>query len=414
MKRLMLFAMSICCGGRSGLDSPDPTPVSIVAADRATCALYSNGNVQCWGDFARHNFLYNDARDAAQPTTSASKIRYPTNARQMSAHHEACVVTGDELQCWGYGPIPPACSADSFCDLTKTQIYDAVQVSMSEDSGGCAVTRDGIVICWGPWYLTRDPVTNLPPSPTAKQIQLGLPASQVSVGVNHACALLSDGTIRCWGHASTGETAPNVYNSSRGGDLQRTVGPTAFPLADVQEVQAGQSTTCVRMHDDLYCWGDNRSHWLTNGAAMPEGDTMAFFDDASFGIFEEPVVLQPTKQLVPGHVRSFTLAHSTVCVVNDAGQLYCWGGNEWGQAAQGAPPFCYRTTGCPPTVVSVPSRVEGLDVIEVVNLGITHGCAVSTTKDLFCWGKNTSGELGDGTRTNRARPTEVLRTLERP
>lgn len=415
MKKAMIALLAASCGGRTGLDPlVRVEPVAIEAANRASCVLYSDGNVRCWGDFARNNFLYNNVRDAIQPATPASQLAYPKNARQISVHHNGCAVTGEELLCWGYGPIPPSCIDDTLCTLTKTQLYDVIQVSVSQWEGGCALTREGRVFCWGYWFLTNQPPLYGPPSQVTKEIHLDLPAKQISVGAFHACALLIDATIRCWGTSAAGESAPGIYNSSRDG-AERPVPPTPFPkLHDIAEVQAGDSTTCVRTADDqLLCWGVNKSHQLTDGLAPKEGDVKAYFKYDG-NVFEELVVLEPTRQSVPGRVRSFSLTHVSVCAINEQSDLFCWGRNVWGQTGVGTPPFCFSEPGCVETEISQPTRVE-IEPVRTISVGITHSCAIAGGGKMFCWGKNTSGELGDGTRTNRARPVAVdLTKLEQP
>jgi len=84
-----------------------------------------------------------------------------------------------------------------------------------------------------------------------------------------------------------------------------------------------------------------------------------------------------------------------------AGVLYCWGDNTWGQLGNGT-----NTSSSSPVQVSDNGSFTNSDIAGVV-AGREHTCAVNSTMKLFCWGLNAQGQLGDGTTTNRNVPTAV-------
>ena len=79
-----------------------------------------------------------------------------------------------------------------------------------------------------------------------------------------------------------------------------------------------------------------------------------------------------------------------------ARDVYCWGNNGVGQLGDG-------TTNRNPT----PVLVSGGLSFASVSAGPSHVCGVTTAGDAYCWGWNSSGQLGDGTRTNRHTPVPV-------
>ncbi|HEU5220357.1 MAG TPA: hypothetical protein VFU23_16975, partial [Gemmatimonadales bacterium] len=87
-------------------------------------------------------------------------------------------------------------------------------------------------------------------------------------------------------------------------------------------------------------------------------------------------------------------AHS--CGVTAAGAVYCWGRNSHGELGDG-------TT----TEHNVPTLVSGSLVFRSVSAGDQHTCGVTTTNLTYCWGDNQFGQLGDGTTTARLIPTRV-------
>ena len=86
----------------------------------------------------------------------------------------------------------------------------------------------------------------------------------------------------------------------------------------------------------------------------------------------------------------------------DTTVMQCWGNNDFGQLGNNSTTDSHAI---------VPVRgVEGqgaLQDISDISLGVGHSCAVLDDGRLACWGRNTSGELGDGSEENRLLPTLV-------
>lgn len=91
-------------------------------------------------------------------------------------------------------------------------------------------------------------------------------------------------------------------------------------------------------------------------------------------------------------------AHS--CAIDDAAYLRCWGSNGFGQVTGDG---STSTRVLYPTPVLFPS---GANVIDAA-LGSYHTCVLGDANDLLCWGYNTFGNLGDGTTQNRLTPTSI-------
>jgi alpha-tubulin suppressor-like RCC1 family protein len=84
------------------------------------------------------------------------------------------------------------------------------------------------------------------------------------------------------------------------------------------------------------------------------------------------------------------------CGLTATGAAYCWGFNFTGQLGDG-------TT----TDRHTPTPVAGGLTFASLALGVNHTCGVTTAGDLYCWGSNAFGQLGDGTTIDRAVPTAV-------
>jgi alpha-tubulin suppressor-like RCC1 family protein len=196
--------------------------------------------------------------------------------------------------------------------------------------------------------------------------------TQVSVGGMHTCGLAADGRVYCWGD--------NVHGQL--GDGTRTGHPTPVAVAGAVrfiQVSAGAFHTCaVTAEYRAYCWGQNEDGRVGDGTTT---DRWA------------PTLVAGGRRFV--HVRSGTY-HT--CGVNGYNVAFCWGANLFGELGIGAG-FGFAIT--------TPTRVAGGLSFRRVNAGGGFTCGVTTGDRAYCWGYNLNGQLGDGTRISRQKPVAV-------
>jgi alpha-tubulin suppressor-like RCC1 family protein len=84
------------------------------------------------------------------------------------------------------------------------------------------------------------------------------------------------------------------------------------------------------------------------------------------------------------------------CALLRTGAVRCWGSNSYGQLGDGT-----RTDRRTPTAVVMSTEVQAIAT------GTWHTCALTRTGAVHCWGRNEYGQLGDGSRTDRATPTTL-------
>jgi alpha-tubulin suppressor-like RCC1 family protein len=84
------------------------------------------------------------------------------------------------------------------------------------------------------------------------------------------------------------------------------------------------------------------------------------------------------------------------CGLTEGGEMYCWGYNDYGQVGNGS-----EATREPPTPVSGDHRFSQMSV------GYLHSCGLTAEGTALCWGSNIYGEVGDSTHTRRTEPTPV-------
>ena len=108
----------------------------------------------------------------------------------------------------------------------------------------------------------------------------------------------------------------------------------------------------------------------------------------------------PTPVQLTGTYTAIACGAEFSLALRDDGVLYAWGQDETGQLGQG------RALG----MSQVPLAVPGLPPIRemAAGAGLGHVLAVGRDGSVWTWGRNDSGQLGDGTRTDRATPQQVL------
>lgn len=112
------------------------------------------------------------------------------------------------------------------------------------------------------------------------------------------------------------------------------------------------------------------------------------------GGLDAQFVAEGRPSVLGGPSMALGVVHS--CAITEAGETFCWGGNSTGQLGDGS------TTASP-----VPTRVSGDRTFRVITADALHTCAVDTGDTPLCWGWNGQGQLGDGGTRDRTVPTVV-------
>ena len=211
--------------------------------------------------------------------------------------------------------------------------------------------------------------------------------SEVSAGGLHACAIL-EGDLWCWGRNDRGQSHDNG-----GSDLPaaaRISAPRSNATWDA--VAAGGEHTCAISAGELWCWGANESGQLGDGTR----------DDRATPALVEP----PTGTALPWFAVSAGGSHT--CAVISA-TMFCFGNNSYRQLGDGT-----KDDRLVPTPVAGPAD-EGAPAADplvaapwtAVSAGAYHTCGIRGG-EVWCWGYNLAGQIGDGSHVSRAVPTRVI------
>jgi alpha-tubulin suppressor-like RCC1 family protein len=253
----------------------------------------------------------------------------------------------------------------------------------------------------------------------------------ISTGGHHSCGLDSSGTAYCWGLNQYGE----IGDGSAGGTRAVARFPVLAPEPFTKVSAGGQHTCGIGVSGAGYCWGNNTFYQLgdhTNEhrtVATQMSDGLVFtqisvgagyacgvtesgegycWGDGNGGRRGDPnCCISPSviPTQVVGGIRFTQISASGqthTCGVSVEGSAWCWGVNDYGQLGNGT--TVPGGTGTP----STPVMVSGLsNVVEVSASGHDHTCARLGSGEVYCWGRNRYGALGDGSLVDASLPVRV-------
>ena len=220
-----------------------------------------------------------------------------------------------------------------------------------------------------------------------------VPVALIAAGWSHSCAVLNDGSLKCWGYNNDGELG--LGDRENRGDETGEMGDTlrATDLGAnhvVRAIAAGFRHTCALLDGGtVKCWGGSDGA-LGNGDARELGDTANEMGDNL-----------PAVDLGSGQTATAVAAGTDhTCVLLITGTVKCWGLNASGQLGLGDT----NLRGDEPGEIgdNLPPVDLGTGrVATALVAGGEHTCALLDNGNVKCWGVNTHGELGLGNKTAR-------------
>jgi len=209
--------------------------------------------------------------------------------------------------------------------------------------------------------------------------ELGVPShlltdvAEIKAGERHTCALTSAGGVKCWGFNHDGQ-----LGDGQGEDRSAPVDVVGL-TSGTKAITAGWRHTCVvTSAGGVKCWGNNHDGQVGDGTEVDRKSP-------------QDVVGLMTR------VTTITAGERHTCALTTTGGVKCWGNNHDGQLGDGT----RKDKITPVDVIGLMSGVTALAA------GFRHTCALTTTGGVKCWGSNHDGQLGDGTDNDRHAPVDV-------
>ena len=398
------------------------TPVSIVGGYNFHCALLDNGTVKCWGYGVSGQLGQGDQLTRGDgpgemgdnlPTVNLGTGRTAV-ALDAGSRFVCALLDNGAVKCWGanyYGALGlgdtaprgdgPGEMGDNLPTVNLGTGRTAVALAVNWFSV-CAILDNGSVKCWGAGgYLGLGDNTTRGDGPgemgdnlPTVDLGTGRTAIAISAGVDQTCAILDNGVLKCWGWNFHGELG--LGDTEDRGDEPGEMGdhlPVIRLGAGRKAValSAGEYHSCALLDNaTVKCWGWNASGGLGLGDSTFRGD-----DPNEMGDHLPAVSLGTGRSAVAVDSRG-----TQACAVLDNASLKCWGSNFYGQLGLGD--TANRGDGPGEMGDSLPAVSLGTGrSVSGFAAGLEHACALLDNGSVKCWGNNESGRLGLGDTVNR-------------
>ena len=334
---------------------------AIEAGSTHVCAIFGKGVLKCWGGNSRGQLGLGDQQDRGNnPGEMGSYLPavdvapgHMVKEVALGGEHTCALLDDGSVKCWGHN------------DQGQLGLGD--EIDRGDDAGEMGNAL---------------PFVDLGPGRTA---------ARITAGLNHTCAILDDGSVKCWGDNFAGQLGQgNTFD--RGNSLYEMgswlsavnlgTGRTAV------KIDAGQDHTCALLDDDsVKCWGQNNLGQLGLGDQNPRGDNSGEMGNAlpTVGL---GAYLEPASRIAAGSYHNCAIMGSI---------LRCWGDNATGQLGLGDD----ESRGDDPQEMGIwlPAVAIGTGRTPVqVESGWLFTCLRYANERVKCWGANNYGALGYGNR----------------
>lgn len=305
------------------------------------------------------------------------------------------------------------------------------QTLSAGESHTCALRANGAAYCWGDNSVGQLGNGSTESSMRPIAVSGGLRFSSISVGWDHTCGVSVDGDAYCWGRGR--------YGRLGNGSAENSMEPTAVSGGlSFESVDSGQAHTCgITTNGDGFCWGRNEDGILGNNSVVSSPVPVPVSGGHAFGSLnagsattcgittggdaycwgasdfgnllgqgEHERDSRSTPGLVAGDFdfkpQSISVGLDHVCAISTADEAVCWGRGRYGKLGIGPGDGLGVLEN-----LKTPRKVNGNTAFDSITTGVFQTCGIATDGKAHCWGRNGSGQLGDGTTTMRIEPVAV-------
>lgn len=395
------------------------------------CTVKNDGTLWCWGS----NFFgeLGDGTNVMKTSPTQEALRYGDwLAVDAGVGHTCAIRRSGSLYCWGWNDDGQL-GTGSYGDRNVPTLVSDSTENWSVVSAGkrhtCALKFSGAVWCWGDNSSGQlGNGTNEDSLTPVQEISMGINWEAVSAGEGHTCALKANGTLWCWGS--------NLYGKLGDGTAEDKSVPIqeATGASDWISLGTGENHSCAaKRNGTVWCWGDSTpalgqgsvdpehrteptqeahqdTDWVSattgniHSCAIKPDSSLWCWGLGSYGVHGDGTTGGKTiPSLAAGGTNDWASVSAGgfhTCAVKNDQTLWCFGSNWIGQIGDGT-----QEDRLVPTM----EASEDLNW-HTVATGYRHSCGVKNDGTLWCWGENTDGQLGDGTKEDRTSPTQEIRS----
>lgn len=356
----------------------------LVAGYRHVCAKSFDGSRRCWGSDGDGQLGIGTVTDYNTPSRNPglSSVAQIAMGRSSAGGHGCAAMTDKSLKCWGRGREGQTANGGLLDTFTPVAVPGlSVEQLVAGQNHTCALLTGGSVACFGDanyGVLGGGGAAPTAVTPTATPVAVtGIStAKQLAAGHRFNCALLTDGTVSCWGRNDQGQLVDGTTTNS-------ATPKTIAALAGITSIAAGGEHACAisGLDKSVSCWGENDNKQAGNPSSTTD------------------VKAAPVKLALPAGTEPVKLAlgENHTCVLLNDKTVACFGDNQYGQLGTG-------TT----TDVASPTVIAGLTGVADLWAGDNFTCARLDSGAYRCWGFNQNGQLADGSFDDRSTPGAAI------
>lgn len=458
-------------GSSASIALTTATPPPVIPMGSATralnCSLAATGKVYCWGNDAwgaLGNGTTTNSLTPVQVLAGAAAVSdtdgtYLINIKKIATgpgggNAVACAVSNvGNVYCWGYNgsnnfgdngvnasssiPVRTLKGGAVSGDNDGTYLTNIKDISIGADSA-CAVSNAGNIYCWGQDGYGQLGDNAVTPRATPVRVLKGgavsgdndgtylTNISSVNVGYYSTCAVSTgSGNLYCWGNNTygnlgTGNTTlskiPVKVSAGNAPAANSYLDTGSYYLSGISSVSLGGNGingsyyTCALSAISTYqvfCWGGNLFGQLGNATTTQSNVPVRVVKGSSIAADNDGTYLK--------NIRSMDAGTDHTCAASYGGNVYCWGSGSGGELGTGST----GSSNTPVRVVKGGAAAGDNDGTYLTNIVSVYGgrlnpsstygygCAISGNNNIYCWGDNSYGVLGDNTQTSRSSPVQV-------
>ena len=383
---------------------PPPALHAVLAAVLLASAAFSQAASLPYGWGFNSSGMLGDGTTIDRPNAIATDVSGVLSGKTItaivssaSAAHTLALTSEGKVYAWGE-------NIEGQLGTNNTTFYSSpVAVDMTGALSGktvvalaagyqhsLALTSDGGLYAWGSnlgGELGIGSTTSslVPVAVDTSGVLSGKTIVQIHAGWNTSAVLDSTGQVYTWGSGSA------LGNGSAAGSTVAVAVDTTGVLAGkvVSKLRVGSFHMLVQTTDGmLFGWGENNRGQIGDGTSGTNRHS--------------PVAVDVTGVLATKTITEISAGHQYSLVLASDGTVYAWGADD--SMSLGNATTTVQADS--PVAVDMTGVLSGKTVV-AISAGINNGYALTTDGDLFAWGANSTGAVGDGTTTNRDTPVAV-------